>query len=106
MGLLSFRDQKLFFRSRLDLARELEKSWKVKTNQMNKEKLRPIDTRIENLHAQYPVIRNRSGTRTSNRKKWFSKDDEETNAFSRISGSPGAMLAAFVIILFNCEFVM
>ena len=70
---------------------------------MNKEKLTPIDTRIENFHAQYPVMRNRTGTRTSNKKKWFSKHDHQTNAFSRISGSLGAILIASVSLLLNYE---
>ena len=68
---------------------------------MNKEKLRPIDTRIENFHAQYPVMRNRTGTRTSNKKTWFSKHDDQTNAFPAISGSLGAILIASVSLLSN-----
>ena len=67
---------------------------------MNQEKLRPIDTRIENLHAQFPSFKNGTELSILIKKEGSQSVEEEVQSSGSIRFSPASIpIPLFLIIL-------
>ena len=77
------------FRSRLELARQIEKTYKINTNKIKQATFRPIETRIDNRHAQYATSRNGTKMKFPPKKQGTYRVVEFTKPVSNIWKSSG-----------------